>query len=78
MLNIISKLPQLCISIKLKKVPLPFENYFTYISQPSNYLTRGVSAGAMQLPKFSISRLQQSFKFQGAKIWNSIPKEIKT
>jgi len=60
----------------LKKLPLPFENYFTYISQQSNYFTRGVSTGAMQLPKFSTSKLH-SFKFQGAKIWNSIPKEIK-
>jgi len=31
----------------------------------------------MRLPKFSTSKLQHSFKFQGAKIWNSIPKEIK-
>jgi len=60
-----------------KKLPLPFENDFTYISQQRNYFTPGVSAGALQLPKFSTSKLQHSFKFQGAKIWNRIPKEIK-
>jgi len=56
-----------------KKLPLPFENYFT---QQSNYFTRGVSAGAMRLTKFSTSKLQHSFIFQGAKTWNSIPNEI--
>jgi len=48
-----------------------------YISQQGNYFTQGVSTGAMQLPKFSTSKLQHSFKLQGASIWNSIPKEIK-
>ena len=31
----------------------------------------------MQLPLYRTIKLQRSFKFQGIKIWNSIPKSIK-
>jgi len=65
----------------VKKLSLPFKIYFTYISQQSNYFTRGVSAGAMQLPKFSTSKLQHSFKFQitfqnNSKTWDSLGSKL--
>jgi len=51
-----------------KKLSLPFENYFSYISQRNTYLTLGVSADAMLFPKFSNSKLYHIFfKLQGAK-----------
>ena len=31
----------------------------------------------LYIPKFSTARSQKSFKYQGAKLWNSIPIEIK-
>ena len=59
------------------RLPESFSVYFSYISFSSTYNTRGASDGAIYLPQFSSNRLQISFNFQGAKIWNAIPIPIK-
>ena len=53
-------------------LPELFLGYFSYISFSSTHNARGASASAIHLPQFSFNRLQHSFKFQGAKIWNAI------
>ena len=59
------------------RLPESFLDYFSSISFFSIYSTHGASAGSIHLPQFSSNRLQHSSKFQGAKIWNANPNQIK-
>ena len=40
--------------------------------------TRPKTQNNLYLPKYSTNRCQKSFKFQGAKVWNSLSSELKT
>ena len=60
--------------------PSPFSNFFQKNNQVSNRSTR-LSAEQDNLyeyiPRYRNNRLQRCIKYQGVKIWNLIPKEIK-
>ena len=58
-------------------LPQPFSTFFTPISSVHERFTRAKTENKLYIPKFSTARSQKSFKYQGAKIWNSIPTEIK-
>ena len=58
--------------------PSPFSNFFQKIHQVSNRSTRlSVEQDNLYIPRYRNNRLQQCIKYQGVKIWNLIPKEIK-
>lgn len=60
-----------------KMLPVHFSNLFSYTSDKHKHLTRHSCSNSLYLSHFSSSRTQKSFKFAGAKIWNSIPHHIK-
>ena len=81
----ILKLPQLY-TLEIAKLmhqyshhnlPQPFYTFFTPISSVHDRFTRAKTESKLYIPKFSAARSQKSFKYQGAKIRNSIPTEIK-
>ena len=59
-----------------KALPDYLSSFFTTNRQIHNRPTRSHSNNTLYLPKFSSSRCQRSIKFQGTKIWNSIPIEL--
>ena len=58
-------------------LPKPFEGYFTEAGMNHLHQTRASSQKLLKVCRFSKSRYQQSFKYQGVSIWNSIPNNIK-
>ena len=58
-------------------LPQPFSTFFTPVSSVHERFSRAKTENKLYIPKFSTARSQKSFKYQGAKIWNSIPTEIK-
>ena len=56
-------------------LPTTFSNYFVQNSNNHRYNTR--SAPLYRLPLFSTVSCQKSILFQGPKLWNSIPVEIR-
>ena len=59
-----------------KELPPELSSFFITTRQIHNRATRSHSKNTFYLPKFSSSRCQKSIKFQGTKIWNSIPTEL--
>ena len=59
-----------------KALPDYLSSFFTTTRQIHNLPTRSHSNNTLYLPKFFTSRCQRSIKFQGTKIWNSIPIEL--
>ena len=59
------------------KLPLNFNHYFAYLSDVSSYSTRHTSSNDIFLLRFMSSKIQHSIKYIGAKIWNSIPSDLK-
>ena len=55
----------------------PFFTFFNPISSVHEQFTRAETENKIYIPKFSTARFQKSFKYQVAKMWYSIPTEIK-
>ena len=56
-------------------LPVNLSNYFTL--SKNIYSTRFTTNENLQTPLFRLQRTQKSIKFTGAKIWNSIPSNIR-
>ena len=57
-----------------KMGPKSLTNLFSYKSE-KNYHLRDISGG-LCLPKPGTNNMKNSFMYDGAQLWNSIPKEI--
>ena len=65
-----------CIS---KQAPKPFSNYFLNINDVAYRTTRhSIDNLNLYIPRYQTNRLQRCIKYQGVKVWNSIPKELKS
>ena len=62
--------------INAKKHP-PSLIYFQKSGLSHSYSTRTVSSSQLHIPLFKTIKLQKSFLYQGVRIWNSIPSNIK-
>ena len=49
---------------------------FSYKSEKTNYNLQDISSG-LSLPKPHTNNMKNSFMYDGAQLWNSIPKEIR-
>ena len=58
-------------------LPQPFSTFFTPFSPVHERFTRAKTENKVYFPKFSTACFQKSFKYEGAKIWNSILTEIR-
>ena len=56
--------------------PNSFTNLFSYKSELTNYNLQDISSG-LQLPKPRTNNMKKSFMYDGAFLWNSIPREIR-
>ena len=62
-----------------KEVPTPFLNYFTKVCETTQRTTRqSIDELRLHIPRYPTNRLRRSIKYQGVKVWNAIPKEIKS
>ena len=59
-----------------KMGPKSLTNLFSYKCEKTNYHLRDISTG-LCLPKHRSNNMKNSFMYNGAKLWNSIPKEIR-
>ena len=59
-----------------KMGPKSHTNLFSYKSEKTNYHLRDISSG-LCLPKPRTNNMKNSFMYDGAQLWNSIPKEIR-
>ena len=59
-----------------KMGPKSLTNLFSYKCEKTNYNLRDISSG-LSLPKPSTNNMKNSFMYDGAHLWNSIPKEIR-
>ena len=59
-----------------KMGPKSLTNLFSYKSEKTNYHLRDISSGIC-LPKARTNNVKNSFMYDGAQLWNSIPKEIR-
>ena len=60
-----------------KMGPKSLTNLFSFKSEKTNYHLRDVSSGLYLRPKPRTNSMKNSFMYDGANIWNSIPKEIR-
>ena len=61
-----------------KKLPNRLNCHFTPVKAIHTRTTRlALSELNLYLPRYRTQKLQKSFKYQGAKIWNSVPYEFK-
>ena len=60
-----------------QNLPPTISNLFKPLSNIHNRITRSVSLNHIDVEKFSTLRCQRSIKYQGAKIWNAIPLELR-
>ena len=58
------------------KLPDYFQNYFNKVSGNHGYSTRAATNDDLIIPFFRTNRCQKSFKYQGSKLWNSLPKNM--
>ena len=58
--------------------PAIFDDYFKFVSSVSRHRLRSVNDDKLYLPFFKNKSGQNSIKFKGVKIWNSLPKNIRT
>ena len=56
--------------------PAYLKRYFSYGADTSRYFLRG-SGVNLSLPKPNTDYMKKSFKFSGAKLWNSLPVQLK-
>ena len=56
--------------------PESLSSLFTYKNEITNYKLRNVSSG-LCLPKPRTNSMKKSFMYNGAKLWNSVPNEIR-
>ena len=56
--------------------PKSLTNLFSYKSKKTNYHLRDISSG-LCLPKPRTNNMKNSFMYDGAQLWNSIPKETR-
>ena len=56
--------------------PESLTNLFTYKNEITNYRLRSISSG-LCLPQPRTNSMKNSFMYDGAKLWNSIPNEIR-
>ena len=62
----------------LKCLPRSFNNYFLLIFSIHSCHTRNAAKSNQYfIPQFSTSLLQRTIKFRGAKLWNSIPENLR-
>ena len=69
-------LPNLCTNTSTKKLPDYFQNYFNKVSGNHGYSTRAATNNDLTIPFFRTKLCQKSFKYQGSKLWNSLPKNM--
>ena len=61
-----------------KTTPIPFSSFFTPVISIHTRTTRLASySNNLHLPRYKTNKMQRSFKFQGVKIWNSIPNDLR-
>ena len=61
-----------------KKLPNRLNCHFTPVGTIHARTTRIALPGLnLYLPRYRTQKLQKSFKYQGAKIWNSVPYKLK-
>ena len=59
--------------------PIFLIDFFTKVDEVSQRATRhSVNKYSLYTPRYPTNRLQRSIKYQGVKIWNSIPNDIKS
>ena len=58
--------------------PAIFDDYFKFVTSVSRHRLRSVNDDKFYLPFFKHKSGQNSIKFKGVKIWNSLPKNIRT
>ena len=58
--------------------PAIFDDYFKFVTSVSRHRLRSVNDDKLCLPFFKNKSGQNSIKFKGVKIWNSLPKNIRT
>jgi hypothetical protein len=59
-----------------KMAPKSLTNLFAYKSEVTNYKLRNISS-SLCLPQPRTNNMKNSFKYDGAHLWNSIPNEIR-
>jgi hypothetical protein len=59
-----------------KMAPKSLTNLFSYKSEKTNYNLREISSG-LSLPNPRTNNMKNSFMYDGAYLWNSIPMEIR-
>lgn len=58
--------------------PLTFSNFFIKTTEVHYKTTRlALNKTSLRIPRYKTAKLQRSFKYQGVKIWNSIPESHK-
>ena len=62
---------------KSKSLPICSDEYFVLPSKVHSYSTRFVTGDNYSLTRFNKSNSQRSICYQGPKIWNELPAEIK-
>ena len=61
-----------------KTTPIAFSSFFTPVISIHTRTTRLASySNNLYLPRYKTNKMQRSFKFQGVKIWNSIPNDLR-
>ena len=59
--------------------PIPFIDFFLKVDEVSQRATRqSVDKYSPYTPRYPTNILQRSIKYQGVKIWNSIPNDTKS
>ena len=61
-----------------KKLPTSLSTFFVPVKAIHTRSTRLASSELnLYLPRYKSQKLQKSFKYQGVKIWNSVPQDLK-
>ena len=68
---------KLMYKFKSKSLPICFNEYFVLPSKVHSYSTRFVAGDNYSLTRFNKSNSQRSIRYQGSKIWNELPADIK-
>ena len=61
-----------------KKLPISLPNFFGPVKAIHTQSAHSASSELNPyLPRYNLKKLQKTFKYQGFKIWNSVPQDIK-
>ena len=72
------KIAKLMFKYAHKTTPIAFSSFFTPVISIHTRTTRLASySNNLYLPKYKTNKMQSSFKFQGVKIWISIPNDLR-